>query len=118
MRLPPCSASFPTYLPLSARPVVVSSAIGASPPWMLKLSDTGPSVKLAAAGPYARSLSRTVYVPGAVISEKSNHQTLSPDELSVAPPFHATGAPFLTDLPVALSTTEYFVSGVKVAEVS
>jgi hypothetical protein len=57
-------------------------------------------------------------VPGATTSEKSNHQSLSPDEESVAPPFHATGSPSLTDCPVALFTTEYLVPGVKVAVLS
>jgi hypothetical protein len=64
------------------------------------------------------SLSTMVYVPGAVTSEKSNHQTLSPDDVSVAPPFHATGSPSLTDFPVDLFITEYFVPGVKAAVVS
>ena len=57
-------------------------------------------------------------MPGVVTSEKSNHQTLSPDDVSVAPPFQGAGSPSLTDFPVDLSTTEYFVPGVKAAVLS
>src|SRR5512143_3726980 len=64
------------------------------------------------------SLSTTVYVPGVVTSEKSNHQTLSPEDVSVAPSFQAASSPSLTDLPVDLARTEYFVPGVNAAVLS